>query len=61
MLSNFEEVRKIEAVKIYLAGAMSGLSFEEQNQWRKRMKSIFNSAVTCERVVFKPSVCNPCD
>ena len=31
----------METVKIYLSGGMSGLSFKEQNEWRKRiMKAI---------------------
>ena len=46
-------------LKIYLAGAMSGLSFEEMNHWRettkKRLKQMGNL------VDYKLSVINPVD
>ena len=31
----------MKEISIYLAGAMSGLTFEESNEWRKYVKDIF--------------------
>ena len=42
---------------IYLAGAMSGLSFEEQNNWRKTVKDELES--TCS--IYRINCINPVD
>lgn len=51
------EVSRIETLKIYLGGGMSGLTFEEQYKWRKYIKKTLES---CE-CNYKVKVCNPVD
>ena len=46
-------------LKIYLAGKMGGLSFEEMNCWRKRLKNSLNLA--SEFRSYKLNVVNPVD
>ena len=44
-------------MKVYLAGKMSGLTFEEMNNWRSRLKNILNSIA--EYRGYKLNVINP--
>ena len=46
----------MENVKIYLSGAMSSVSFEEQSNWRQRVIDAINYNYDCEK---KPIFFNP--
>lgn len=46
----------MEAVKIYLSGGMSGVSFEEQSKWRKQIIDAIKFNYECEK---KPLFFNP--
>lgn len=46
-------------LKIYLAGRMSGLTFEDMNRWREYLKNALNSAA--EYRGYKINVINPVD
>lgn len=49
----------IDTVKIYLAGGMGSLSFEEQSKWRNQViNAIKYGDYYCEK---KPIFCNPVD
>lgn len=49
----------IDTVKIYLAGGMGSLSFEEQSKWRSQViNAIKYGEYHCEK---KPVFCNPVD
>lgn len=48
----------MEAVKIYLSGAMSSLSFEEQSKWRHQVINAIRYNYECDK---KPVFFNPVD
>ena len=45
----------MENFRIYLAGAMGGMTYREYNGWRANMKVILESLETCYKVI----CCNP--
>ena len=46
-------------IKIYLAGKMGGLSFEESNEWRRKLKSMIFRRTFYSQI--RPTVINPND
>ena len=47
---------KIESVRIYLAGGMSGLSLEEQTKWRSQfINDVKNFTITKTPIFFDPT------
>lgn len=49
----------MKELKVYLAGRMSGLTFEDMNRWREYLKNALNSAA--EYRGYKINVINPVD
>jgi len=50
---------RLEKLKIYLAGKMSGLSFEESDEWRRDFKRIFKKEMNYDTMHY--TIINPND
>lgn len=50
---------RLEKLKIYLAGKMSGLSFEESDEWRRDFKGVFKREMNYDTMHY--TIINPND
>lgn len=51
----------MNGLKIYLAGKMTGLSYEDMQEWRFEFKDRVNKYVKASGITYRVNVFNPCD